>query len=610
MSTTNKGSKRTTRTSKNNPSNGSDTEAKAAPTQQTTSSSSSATVADTTTGSLVVPNSKRLKVASSADTPAENIQTTPAPASSEAMVVDPPISNSLVADVIKQVEKENMQAAAREALSKQNNASKHASNTSQTTPTAQQSIEDSIHAQPSTKGKGKAIPPPEQQLATGSSPNKVIKPITTKPAQPRTIINRSTRHHICIPTSAFGNKTDANIKSIVHQLFVHLATLANVSIYTRKSPDPIKYVQVSFSSKRDAIAAIEHEIPGVTGDVTKFIALFEQEMQDDSRPQAKTATQEKEDRNNRTIRVTEIPLTFDEDCVHTLFKEYGHIENFKLETRKLWQTAVITFETPDVAELFRTQWCVIHLRHCLRVWPFNLTDTEYQQRSKYVAKLTGLPRGTTVLDLLDIISAVEAKSCIIPKYNRSYQNKSFAYMAFSTEEALNDAYTTAFALTDANLEWCSEKAATCNICGALEHKASACPKNKKKSNRKYETIYNKYKPKGYDKLIPSRRPRDSKVTQGKSFAQATRGQSSNSSSSSGSYVDALSSPPNSDNGSASPNKYSNEFEQIVLQKLSSIEARFDVIENNLSDLSDRIADLETEVFGSYHDQMETVEKPS
>jgi len=250
MSTNNKGNKRNTRTSKNNPSNGSDTEAKAAPAQQTTISSSSTTAADTITGSVTAPNSKRLKVASSADTPAANIQLTPASASPEAMVVDPPISNSLVADVIKQVEKDNMQAAAREALGKQNNASKHASNTNQTTPADQQSIEDSIHAQPSTKGKEKAIPPPEQQLATGSSPKKVIKPITTRPAQPRTIINRSTRHHICIPISAFGNKTDANIKSIVHQLFVHLVTLANVSIYTRKSPDPIKYVQASFSSKK------------------------------------------------------------------------------------------------------------------------------------------------------------------------------------------------------------------------------------------------------------------------------------------------------------------------------------------------------------------------
>ena len=41
-------------------------------------------------------------------------------------------------------------------------------------------------------------------------------------------------------------------------------------------------------------------------------------------------------------------------------------------------------------------------------------------------KLTGLPTGTTVVDLIDIISATRAKSCIIPKGLKSYMPRPFA----------------------------------------------------------------------------------------------------------------------------------------------------------------------------------------
>ena len=94
MSTNNKGNKRNTRNSKNNPSNGSDTDTKAAQTQQTTSSSSSAKVADPITGSVTAPNSKRMKVASSTDSPTDSVQPVPVTVSPEAMVVDQPILNS------------------------------------------------------------------------------------------------------------------------------------------------------------------------------------------------------------------------------------------------------------------------------------------------------------------------------------------------------------------------------------------------------------------------------------------------------------------------------------------------------------------------------------
>src|SRR5208282_2707760 len=101
-------------------------------------------------------------------------------------------------------------------------------------------------------------------------------------------------------------------------------------------------------------------------------------------------------------------------------------------------------------------------------------------------------------------------------------NRSYAYVTFKTEEELNNAYKTTYSLTNANLEWCNVKAKVCNLCGALQHKAVQCPKNKYKANRKYETVYNRYKPSNYDKLLPKTKINDAKVSKGKSYAQAAK----------------------------------------------------------------------------------------
>src|SRR2546430_9608093 len=51
----------------------------------------------------------------------------------------------------------------------------------------------------------------------------------------------------------------------------------------------------------------------------------------------------------------------------------------------------------------------------MRVYSLGLSDEDYKFRSKFTAKLANLPKNTTTTDLLDIIDATKAKSCIIPR---------------------------------------------------------------------------------------------------------------------------------------------------------------------------------------------------
>ena len=181
---------------------------------------------------------------------------------------------------------------------------------------------------------------------------------------------------------------------------------------------------------------------------------------------------------------------------------YGTVESCRLHTKNAWQQAFVLFKEEDSANKFYDQWGTIYLKHFLKVHPLILPTEEWNKRSKFTLKLTGLPSGTTIVDLLDIFDATNAKTIVIPKGIRAYQPRPYAYIAFASEEDMNAALTTSFSLVNSDLIWCTLKHKCCQICGSPSHDAKGCPKNKDKSNKKYTTIYNRYKPANYKKLLP------------------------------------------------------------------------------------------------------------
>src|SRR5688500_20368980 len=80
----------------------------------------------------------------------------------------------------------------------------------------------------------------------------------------------------------------------------------------------------------------------------------------------------------------------------------------------------------------------------------------------------------------------------------------FAYLAFESEKDYNQALETSYALASSDLTWCTLKNRLCGICGSPSHAAKTCPKNKVKTNRRYERIYQRFKPANYQKLLPKK----------------------------------------------------------------------------------------------------------
>src|SRR5947207_9498082 len=86
----------------------------------------------------------------------------------------------------------------------------------------------------------------------------------------------------------------------------------------------------------------------------------------------------------------------------------------------------------------------VYLKHFLKVVPVKLPSDQWNLRSAYVLKLTCLPTGTTVVDLIDVISATRAKSCIIPKGLQSYMPRPFSYLSFVCDKDINLVLVTYF----------------------------------------------------------------------------------------------------------------------------------------------------------------------
>ena len=114
-------------------------------------------------------------------------------------------------------------------------------------------------------------------------------------------------------------------------------------------------------------------------------------------------------------------------------------------------------------------------------------------------KLTGLPQGTTHLDLKDIIQETKAMTFFIPRSRTSYKNLNYAFLSFESDEIALEAFNKIYKIKGNRLYWTAPHLQHCYICGDPSHKSQQYT-NKKGPNKvksQYDQLYNKYKPAQY-----------------------------------------------------------------------------------------------------------------
>src|SRR2546429_469735 len=191
-----------------------------------------------------------------------------------------------------------------------------------------------------------------------------------------------------------------------------------------------KYVIISFFDQNEAKLVLESLIPTTTSHFAILNARSQIALDatdDDLYVKPADFTDHKAKKSQRdvlTVLVSNIPLSFDNKTIHTALSKYGNVVDVRLRTKGIWQQAFVEFDHIDSVNVFKTNWGIVYLKHFLKVAPLQLSNEEYQLRTKHILKLTGLPYGTTVIDLIDIIDATKAKAISIPRSLKSYQGRS------------------------------------------------------------------------------------------------------------------------------------------------------------------------------------------
>ena len=214
--------------------------------------------------------------------------------------------------------------------------------------------------------------------------------------------------------------------------------------------------------------------------------------------------QRETDRHN-TIKVIDIPLNIQTPTIRAIFSNYGTIKYIRMTTKKLYQHAIITFDENDCnIDKFRNNelWSIYVLRHAVRIYPFSLSSEFSELRNKFQLKLTGLPNNTTARDIHDFLNNIKAKTCFIPRNNKTYKPLLHAYISFENEQQLQDALKQQCKLGNYNLRWTQPEQQTCSICGSPEHFQKFCqdPRNNNNKNKNnLNSLYNRYLPANHRK---------------------------------------------------------------------------------------------------------------
>lgn len=146
-------------------------------------------------------------------------------------------------------------------------------------------------------------------------------------------------------------------------------------------------------------------------------------------------------------------------------------------------------------------------------------------RSKFSAKLAGLPRYTNGKQLVDIGRMLNATSWIIPRARSNYQNLQHAFFYFESADDVEAALSNENLTIDKkHVTWTKTDAKLCAICSAPNHKVNDCPRKRRApSDRNMQQLYQKFQPAQYNNYKAPPKTIKGAVNPNISFAHITKG---------------------------------------------------------------------------------------
>ncbi|KAF9580292.1 hypothetical protein BGW38_003124 [Lunasporangiospora selenospora] len=292
------------------------------------------------------------------------------------------------------------------------------------------------------------------------------------------------------------------------------------------------YFQIQVEAREDAEKLLAmtaskraiQEIDRDEEDNNEEIEVSELEAEEDEKIQIFTVVDNEAIRaaeNIRTVELYGIAPTTSDRFIRMAANKLGQVQTLKVlavpNGRKV--KAVITFDYTETVEEIKannTQYVAVG-RDLVRIGKIGGEVIRWNISHAY--KLSGLPAGTSSLDLKDLMDKVQADFIEVPRFYRGkssdfrYRREAFVY--FRTQEDLDKAKETGMEFRGRKLAWCGLQDKLCYACNEKEHGIGKCEVQK-------QWIVNKLHIK---EVQAFRRGTFNPVQRGKSFASATAGSS-------------------------------------------------------------------------------------
>jgi hypothetical protein len=262
---------------------------------------------------------------------------------------------------------------------------------------------------------------------------------------------------------------------------------------------------------------------------------------------------------SRQLVASDIPFDLKPNVVRASFQKFGNIAGFKMTTRPgaLFQTAIITFDSPDAVSALTNKWCTWVQGACIRIHPAAASSEDIKARTANSAVLVGLPPGIRAIDLGAIMSDTNARAIGLPRHVRSYKNKPWAYFDFASVEDRDNALDVSSAITFRNrmhyLTWMlpDDVRSLCVRCGSQAHKAADCDafasRGRPAVSKSLQATYDRLKPASYStKLIRPKTSRNRSSSRSRSRSRKRNRDSNRDSDRIPSEKEKQNAPPGSD----------------------------------------------------------------
>ena len=267
--------------------------------------------------------------------------------------------------------------------------------------------------------------------------------------------------HAFFPLDDLPGKTpQAKVSFIIDLIFDKYDSFTGANV-TKHPENQLKIVKISFRNKEHRDHACSVQLPNMDNRTFSPLEIIP------IHPYVPA----------QSIKVTEIPLDATEHRIKTVFSKFGKIVRFSMNTKNMWQQATITFDANTNFKGLKQIFGTFILNDMVRVHMCDLTRIDILARSKFSAKLAGLPRFTNGKQLVDIGRMLNATSWIILRARSNYQNLQHVFFYFSSADDVEAALSNENLTIDKkHVTWTRTDAKLCAICSEPNHKVNDCPR--------------------------------------------------------------------------------------------------------------------------------------